>query len=208
MARRHSTKRIATHIEKNANKRTAYQERVEKRTYKYHAEQLPYLVNPEDTPQNPLTHKRLMDWLASTGWIDGYVRKRISPMDANLYEDFAQHCWLEILSVRPERLMEIWYTGKGAFTNYIKKIIDVNLNSKSHDVYNVIKHFYHTHYMLSPEQWERFEEGDSESTFIDVYPERYECPSGNRKKMVRKAFEELPIHIDFDYSLTDEIKQQ
>lgn len=201
MAKRKTNKRVVKSIQKNLNKENVYKERIKKHSYHHHAEQLPLLINPEDTKSNPLTWQRLMDWLASTGWVYGYVRKRISPMDAHLYEDFAQHCWLAILQVKPNRMMEIWYNGKGAFVNYIKRIIDIQLKSTTTPNYATNKHFHHTHCTLSDEQWKHFEEGESTSTWIDTFPVKCECPSGNRKKMIRLEYEELPIHVDPEYSL-------
>lgn len=195
------SKQIAKNIKKNDNKQTAYEERVKKIKVKHKAEDLPLLINPVDTPDNPITWERLMQWLADTGWVYGYVRKRISPMDANLYEDFAQHCWLVILNCKKERIMEIWSKGKGAFVNYIKAIIDIQLKSTCTPTYTVNKHFYHTHCTLSDEQWKYFNEGETTSTRIDAYPVKYKCPSGNRKKMVRIEYEELPIYVDTEYSL-------
>lgn len=203
MPRRKTNKKVAKSIKKNLNKEKEYKERIKKKTPHQKAEDCPLLINPIDTPSNPLTYERLMEWLASTGWVYGYVRKRISPMDANLYEDFAQHCWLTILLANPERIMEIWHTGKGAFINYIKKIIDVQLKSTTTQTYTVNKHFHHTHCTLSDDQWKNFEEGVRHSTWIDTYPVKYDCPSGNRKKMVKMEYEELPIEVDIDFSLLE-----
>lgn len=203
MAKKSTTnKNVKNSIKRNSIKNEVYQERVTRVKKKHTAEELPLLINPEDTEENPLTFERLMDWLASTGWVYGYVRKRISPMDANLYEDFAQSCWIQILQCKPERIMEIWHKGKGAFINYIKVVIDTQLKSSDTPTYKVIKHFHHTHHLLSDEQWRNFEEGIDHSTFIDTYPVKFMCPSGNRKKMVTMEHEELPIYIDkSEYSL-------
>lgn len=205
MARKKTNKTVVKSIQRNLNKDLVYQDRVTKvKTRKHTAEEVPLLINPIDTPDNPLTHERLMNWLANTGWVYGYVRKRISPMDAHLYEDYAQHCWLAILEVKPQRMMEIWYTGKGAWVNYIKRIIDVQLKSMTCPNYYVNKRFHHVHCLLSDEQWSAFEEGGTDTTFIDAVPVPYNCPSGNRKKMVQVGLEEQSIHVDPDYNLTDE----
>lgn len=197
-----TNKKVVKNIKKNLNKDKIYKERIEKHHFKHTAEELPLLINPEDTPQNPLTYQRLMDWLASTGWVYGYVRKRISPMDAHLYEDFAQHCWLAILTAKPERIMEIWHNGKGAFVNYIKRIIDIQLKSTNNPNYTTNKLFHHTHCTLSDEQWKHFIDGENTSSWVDTFPVKYSCPSGNRKKMVKLEYEELPIYVDPEYSLT------
>lgn len=180
-------------VKRASQKKQIYKEIVEKKTQKKTPEQLKLLINPEDTPDNPLDYHKLMVWLADTGWVEGYVRKRISPMDAHLYEDFAQSVWVAILSLDPIGMMEVWYHGKGCFVNYIKRVIDLQLCSTSLQTYKVNKHFYHTHALLSDEQWRHFEEGDIEATDVDVYPVKYMCPTGNKKKMVIKEFEEIPI---------------
>ena len=203
MARKKANKQVVKSVQTNLNKDMVYQERMKKTKKKHTAEELPLLINPIDTPSNPLTHSRLMDWLASTGWVYGYVRKRISPMDAALYEDYAQHCWLSILQVKPERMMEIWYTGKGAFVNYIKRIIDVQLKSTTCPNFYVNKRFHHNHCLLSDDQWSLLEEGTTTATYVDAVPVKYNCPSGNRKKMVQVGFEEQEIHVDPDFNLTE-----
>ena len=204
MSRKKTNKKVVKSIQRNDRKDLTYQEHVKKVKVKHTAEELPLLINPEDTPDNPLTWERLMNWLADTGWVYGYVRKRISPMYAHLYEDFAQHCWLVILSCNQERIMEIWRHGKGAFVNYIKRVIDVQLKSIGNPTYQTNKLFHHTHCLLSDEQWSHFEEGETSSTWIDSFPVKYNCPSGNRKKMVRIEHEELPIHTNIDYVTTNE----
>ena len=203
MARKKTNKQIAKSIKKNLNKEKEYKSKLKRTTPHHHAEQLPLLINPEDTPDNPLTWQRLMDWLASTGWVYGYVRKRISPMDAHLYEDYAQHCWLAILEVKQPRMMEIWYNGKGAWVNYLKRIIDIQLKSTTNPNFKTNKLFHHTHCTLSDEQWKHFEEGETISSWIDTFPVKYDCPSGNRKKMIRLEYEELPIYVAPEYSLTE-----
>lgn len=189
-------------VYRNANKPEAYQEVVKKRSKTTKSpENLRLLMNPEDTPENPLTFHRLMEWLAWTGWVYGYVRKRISPMDAHLYEDYAQSVWLTILELRPEYVMEVWYHGKGKFVNFMKRVIDCQLQYRT-NTYHLNKHFHHTHLTLTDEQWMRFEEGETDSTFIDSYPVKYNCPSGNRKKMVQVEHEEKAIQTDYE-SLID-----
>lgn len=195
MSKKDCNKSVIKSVKRNLTKQTKYEEQC-KRTVKSSASDLPLLINPVDTPENPLTHKRLMDWLAETGWVEGYVKKRISPMDAYLYEDFAQNCWLEILQCKPEKIMEVWYKGKGKFINYLKTIIDVQLKSCTNPTYKTIKKFYHEHYLLTDEQWKNFEEGIDHSTCIETFPVRYDYPTGNRKKMVVIECEESPITID------------
>jgi hypothetical protein len=65
------------------------------------------------------------------------------------------------------------------------------------------KHFHHTHIPLSNEQWQSLEEGIPETTYTNNYPVKYNCPSGNRKKMVTIEYEELPISVDNVNDLID-----
>lgn len=190
-------KATVTRIRNNLNKVKKYEERVAKKKRNFKTpDQLALLLNPEDTPENPLTYSRLMDWLANTGWVYGYVRKQISPMDALLYEDFAQHVWLVILELKPELIMEVWYHGKPQFINFIKRVIDVQLHSTSTPTYLVNKRFHHQHCTLDDTQWQNFLEGNEDTTNIVSYPARYECPSGNRKKMVVIEHDVETIHSD------------
>lgn len=203
MGRRRTNKKVVKSIQRNNIKEAVYKERVQKKSFHHTAEECPILINPEDTKQNPLTWDRLMNWLADTGWVYGYVRKRISPMDAHLYEDYAQHCWLSILEVKPERMMEIWYTGKGAFINYIKRIIDIQIKSMTTSTYIVNKKFHNTHVTIPHVEWEKLEEGCRVANWVDAFPVRYNCPSGNRKKMIQIEYEELPFEVDPGYSLIE-----
>lgn len=160
-------------------------------------ESKPLLINPIDTPTNPLTYHRLMDWLARTGWVEGYIRKRISPMDAHLIEDYTQTIWEVILAVKSDTIMEVWYHGKGKFINFMKAVIDIQLRSVSCKTYNENKRFHHIHCTLSDEQWHAFAEGNTTSTWTDTYPVKYMPKSGNRKKMVYLEHEVLEITTDY-----------
>ena len=198
-------RKVKKRVESNSNRQAAYKEVVEKRSKTTKSpDQLKLLINPEDTTTNPLTYHRLMDWLANTGWVEGYIRKRISPMDALLIEDYTQSIWVQILLIKPDLMMEIWYNGKGCFVNYIKRLIDIQLHCKSH-VYNENKHFHHTHITLSDEQWDPFENAVPETMFTDSFPERYNCPSGNRKKMVIVQHDLQPISTDYDRLIDNQI---
>ena len=196
-------KKTLNYIRNNLTKKTQYQERVAKQKGMTKTpDQLALLLNPEDTPENPLTYSRLMNWLAHTGWVHGYVRKRISPMDAILYEDYAQSVWLVILELNPELIMEVWYNGKGRFINFLKRVIDVQLYSTSTSTYLTNKRFHHIHCTLSDEQWLNFEEGNEDTTSTKTYPVKYECTSGNRKKMIKMEHDIETIHSDYN-ELTD-----
>lgn len=190
--------RVNKRTQTNANRQSAYKEIVEKKSKtKKTIEELKLLINPEDTRDNPITYDRLMDWLANTGWVEGYIRKRISPMDANLIEDFTQSIWECILKIRHEYIMEVWSHGKGQFVNFMKRVIDLQLHCRA-QVYKENKQWHHEHIMLDDNQWNLFENGSATSTYIHTYPEKYNCPSGNRKKMVRVATEEQEIITDIE----------
>jgi hypothetical protein len=191
--KRRIPKRIINQTKSKTN--TPYTDVVTKRVKT--PEQQALMLNPEDTPQNPLTFQRLMQWLADTGWVSGYIRKRISPMDAHLYEDFVQTIWVIILSAKQDVVMDVWYRGKGKFVNYMKTIIDINLRGIGSVNYNENKKFHNTHCTLSDEQWNAFEEGNTNSTWTDTYPVKYQCPSGNRKKMVYLEHEDVSISTDY-----------
>lgn len=187
MSRQSRAKRIQ---ERKLN-RDLYVEKVEKKkTSTKSPDQLKLLINPEDTPKNPLTHARLMEWLADTGWVEGYIRKRIHPLSVHLIDDFTQSIWLEILTVKPEYIMDSWYKGKGYFVNLIKRIIDIQLTSLSNVTYLENKRYHLTHFGLTEDQWRHLEDGDLKINFSSAYPEYIKCPSGNRKKNCKVAIKE------------------
>lgn len=97
------------------------------------------LDNPEDSETNPLTRDRLMEWLASTGWVEGHIRMKISPLDRAYIEDYIQEVWEQILRVPPDKILEIYRRGKGKFVNYIKSIIMNNIYSNSSRLYQHIR---------------------------------------------------------------------
>lgn len=180
-----------------ADPQKAYEEAVS-RKYKdsKSVEELRLLQNPEDTQSNPLTFNRLMEWLAWTGWVDGYVKKKISPMDAHLWQDYTQSVWLVLLELKPDYVMSIWYKGKGRFVNFIKKVINIQIRAKGSATYNVNKHFHHTHKTLTDEQWQIISDGGTSISYTDTYPVRYTPPSGNRSKMVQIEYDEIPVEIE------------
>lgn len=186
-----------------ADPQKAYEEAVSK-NYKEcrNVSEMRLLQNPEDTPNNPLTFNRLMEWLAWTGWVDGYVKKKISPMDAHLWQDYIQSVWLVLLELKQDYVMGIWYKGKGKFVNFIKRVINVQIRATGSLTYNVNKHFHHTHKTLTDEQWQIIYDGGSQVSYTDTYPVRYSCPSGNRSKMVQVEYDEIPVDIDFS-DITD-----
>ena len=100
---------------------------------------IPFMINPKDTEDDPLTYRRLIDWLASTGWVEGHLCKRISVLDLPYLDDYIQEVWVQILEVPQDKLLSIWHKGKGKFTNYIKSIIMNNINSDSSILYKNIR---------------------------------------------------------------------
>lgn len=199
----------AVNTQRRLTQKEQYKEVISKRPPKKKSpEQLKLLTNPEDTPKNPLTWERLMEWLADTGWVEGFIRKKISPMDAHLIEDYTQSLWLSLLEVKKERMMEIWYHGKGAFVNYIKTILSIQLKSTSSPAYCVNKHFHHTHVCLDDDQWAVFEEGNTLSHYDTVYPVKYNCPSGNRAKMVRMEHDLMDAVADYNDLIYNQIHSE
>lgn len=200
---RRQTKDHAKQIQRRTTTKQKYVEKVKtKQTHTKSPDQLKLLTNPEDTPKNPLTFHRLMEWLADTGWVEGYVRKRISPMDANLIEDYTQSVWECILRMKPDYVMNSWKTGKGKFVNLMKCVIDLQLRCAA-QVYKENKQWHHIHTTITDEQWELLENGNRDITWTDRFPVKYNCPSGNRKKMVKVEYEDLPTHVETE--LTDAI---
>lgn len=190
-----TAKKTKTRIQR----KTEYNKTVKKSKPKQKSpDQLKLLLNPEDTPQNPLTWERLMDWLANTGWVEGFIRKKISPMDAHLIEDYTQSIWVAILTIKKERMMEIWYHGKGAFVNYLKTVMGIQLKSVCCEAYKTNKHFHHTHISLSEDQWYNLEEGNTTTYYEQAYPVKYQCPSGNYKKNIIVEYDTHEIHADYN----------
>lgn len=124
-----------------------------------------WLTNPKDTEDDPLTYERLMNWLVDTGWVQGFLKIRIHPLDRPLEEDMLQECWIQILSVPHDKMLGIWYKGKGKFTNYLKSIIINNVYSITSATYKNTKGLYANELYLDDAQWTKFEEDkDSEVT--------------------------------------------
>jgi hypothetical protein len=148
------------------------------------------LNNPEDSVKNPLTHTRLMNWLSDTGWVEGLVSKRISPLDRHLIEDYIQEVWVQILEVPPEKLMEIWYKGKGKFVNYIKSIVINQIYSGSSATYKHIKAPNKDMLYLDDEGWKNLTEKSSSIAYLH-FP--IINRDGDLKNRVSYEFEEINI---------------
>ena len=208
MAKKTTANKAVKRTQRRLTQKEQYKEVVAKRPPKKKSpEQLKLLTNPEDTPKNPLTWERLMNWLADTGWVEGFIRKKISPMDAHLIEDYTQSLWVTLLETPKDRMMEIWYHGKGAFVNYIKAILGVQLRCFG-NVYRLNKHFHHTHVCLDDDQWAAFEEGNTTTHYDTVYPVKYNCPSGNRAKMVRMEHDLMDAVADYNDLIYNQIHSE
>lgn len=101
-------------------------------------------------PKDPTSKESILNWLSDSGWVEGFIRKKISPLDRHLIEDFTQECWLIICE--NEKLVEMFGKGKGVFVNYIKSIITNNIYSDSSQVFKKIKQFNHKHCLLDNSQ--------------------------------------------------------
>ena len=158
-----------------------------------------WLKNPKDTPDDPLTYERLIEWVASTDFVMHQVRKTISALDFNFYDDYLQECWVEILSIPKEKFMEIWYKGTGRFTNYLKSVILNNVNSKTSRVFRKYKVPQKTELLLDEKAWIRFEDGDEETDASLYYPVR--CLKNDVTRWIK--YEEENITVRSENELTD-----
>ena len=128
-----------------------------------------WLTNPEDTESNPLTRERLLEWMASTGWIEGHVRKRMSPLDYAHMDDYIQSVWEQICLIPEEKLLEIYHKGKGKFTSYLKALIGNQVYSNSSAPYKENKADVFEELYLDDNQWVRLEE-DEETSYNQQFP--------------------------------------
>lgn len=163
-----------------------------------------YLINPKDTPDDPLTWDRLMAWLVDTGWVDATIRKRISPLDQHIADDMLQETWLQILEVPKDKLLGIWYKGKGKFTNYIKSIIVNNLISNSSIVYNRTKGLYANELYISSDGWHKFEEAETDNSADVIYPIVTDQWCDNGRRLVEVGIDTIPIKSTEDLYVNDE----
>lgn len=155
----------------------------------------PLMINPEDTDENPLTYKRLMTWLAETGYVEGFLYKKISPLDMPYVEDYIQEVWVQILSVPPEKIMYLWYKGKGAFTNYIKAVITNNIISTSSPLYIHIRKDIKDHIHLDDEGWTHLDNDEEADAYIQsMFWEKSINPAtGRPKRMPTISYEKITV---------------
>lgn len=120
-------------------------------------------------PPEPVTRQSLMQWLSDSGWVEGFIGKKISPLDRVYFEDYVQECWLQILLVPEDKILDIWYRSKGRFINYIKSIVVHNIYSYSSHLYKNIRAAGKVEKFLTDEQWQRLED-TGESEYEETFP--------------------------------------
>ena len=119
-------------------------------------------------PPEPVTWNSLMQWLADSGWVEGRIGRKISPLDRQFFDDYVQEVWIQILEVPKDKMMDIWTRGKGRFIEYVKSIIMNNIYSNSSHLYKNIRYWRQVERTLTDEQWKRLDdegESDYEVTF-------------------------------------------
>ena len=112
-----------------------------------------WFVNLEDTPENPLTRDRILEFIVNSGWIEGHTRKRMSPLDYQQAEDYIQSIYEEICKIPEDKLIEIYRKGKGKFTNYLKALIRHQVYSSCSKTYRENKLWRQTEIPLEDSQW-------------------------------------------------------
>ena len=112
-----------------------------------------WFVNLEDTPNNPLTRDRILEFIVKSGWIEGHTRKRMSPLDYQQAEDYIQSIYEEICKIPEDKLIEIYRKGKGKFTNYLKALIQHQVYSSCSKTYRENKLWRQTEIPLEDSQW-------------------------------------------------------
>lgn len=125
-----------------------------------------WLRTLEDSPSNPLTRERLLNWMASTGFVEGFMRVRMHQLDHPYYEDYRQEVWLQICLIPEDKLVFLYRAGKGRFTNYIKMLIMNSIHSDSSILYKTIRADRRKEVYLDDTQW--CEMIDNNTTEIDV----------------------------------------
>ena len=134
------------------------------------------LTNPPD----PTSHQSIVTWLSSTGWVEGFIRKKISPLDKNLLDDYIQESWIQILTNK--NLVDVYSRGKGKLINYIKSIINHTIYSSSSPLYKNLKKYSHTHIGLE------FNDLSNLSDYGTLDVETY-FPQINREKGIQNRIE-------------------
>lgn len=120
-------------------------------------------------PKEPVTRDSLLEWFASTNWIDNHVRKRISPLDYNHVDDYIQSVWEEICKIPETKLLEIWYKGKPKLVNYFKSLISNQIHSSCSKTFRENKAFVFNEIPLDDDQWRCLEES-GETNYVQQFP--------------------------------------
>ena len=150
-----------------------------------------WLTNPEDTETNPLTRERLLNWMASTGWIEGHIRKRMSPLDYTQMEDYIQTVWEQICLIPEEKLLEIYRRGKGKFTSYLKALIGHQVYSSSSATFKENKEYYFNEVYLDDAGWRQLENDDDVEITLSYPVISRDKGLSNR---VSFEYEKIPSH--------------
>lgn len=128
-----------------------------------------WLLNLEDTEENPLTRERILNWIASTMFIENHMRKRISPLDYAQADDYIQSVWEEICKIPEEKLIAVYRKGKGKITNYLKALIQNQIHSNSSKTYRENKEWRQREVPLEDSQWISLEETGS-TKMVQQFP--------------------------------------
>lgn len=125
-----------------------------------------WMTTLRETSDNPITRDRIMEWMADTRYIEGFVHKKIHSLDKEYVDDYIQEVWVQILSLPSDKIVEIYKSGKGRFTNYIKVLIMNNIRSTTSALYKYIRQPRLHEVYLTDDQWVEMIENDE--TEIDV----------------------------------------
>lgn len=129
-----------------------------------------WFVNLEDTPENPLTRDRILEFIVDSGWIEGHTRKRMSPLDYQQAEDYIQSIYEEICKIPEDKLIEIYRKGKGKFTNYLKALIQHQVYSSCSKTYRENKLWRQVEIPLEDSQWTNLVENGT-TKMVQQFPQ-------------------------------------
>ena len=150
-----------------------------------------WFINLEDTPNNPLTSDRILEFVAKSGWIEGHTRKRMSPLDYQQAEDYIQSIYEEICKIPEDKLIEIYRKGKGKFTNYLKALIQHQVYSSCSKTYRENKLWRQVEVPLEDSQWTNLVENGT-TKMVQQFPEI------NRDKGITP---DQRVHFEYDGSI-------
>lgn len=155
-----------------------------------------WFVNLEDTPENPLTRDRILDFIVSSGWIEGHTKKRMSPLDYQQAEDYIQSIYEEICKIPDDKLIEIYRRGKGKFTNYLKALIQHQIYSSCSKTYKENKQWCQVEIPLEADQWTNLEETGS-TKVVQQFP-----------VIVRDKNIDISERVHFEYDGSIEVQSE